>query len=253
MADLPQPATPRPFLAIPAVDLREGRCVQLVGGRPEDERISRPDPVAVAAEWRGLGFARIHVVDLDAALGLGDNLAVIEAILAGAPGPVQVGGGVRDEGRVEALLALGVDAVIVGTRAVEDPVWFAGVAEAYPGRVAVAADVRQGEVLRRGWTEGTALRVEAFLDTLAPLPLAGILCTDVGKEGQMQGMDREGVTSVLGAAPHPVWISGGVTTDDDLAFLEAHGAAGAVLGMALYTETLNPAQVARRWGGEHAS
>jgi phosphoribosylformimino-5-aminoimidazole carboxamide ribotide isomerase len=250
----PQPlAAPHPFLAIPAVDLREGRCVQLVGGRPEDERISRPDPVAVAADWRMLGFARIHVVDLDAALGLGDNLGMIEAIVAGAPGPVQVGGGVRDEARVDALLALGVDAVIVGTRAVEDPVWLAGMAAAHPGRIAVAADVRDGEVLRRGWTEGSSLRVETFMQTLAPLPLAGILCTDVGKEGQMQGIHREGVASVLQGAPHPVWISGGVTTEDDLVFLEANGAAGAVLGMALYTHTLNPAQVARRWGGVPSS
>jgi phosphoribosylformimino-5-aminoimidazole carboxamide ribotide isomerase len=237
------------FLAIPAVDLREGRCVQLVGGRPEDERISRPDPVAVALEWRAMGFGRIHVVDLDAALGLGDNLAVIERIVAEAPGPVQVGGGVRDEARVQTLLAMGVDAVIVGTRAVEDPAWLRTVAEAHPGRVAVAADVRDGEVLRRGWTEGSALQVADFMETLAPLPLAGILCTDVGREGQMQGIHREAVAALLASAPHPVWISGGVTTLDDLAFLEAHGAAGAVLGMALYTETLNPAQVATRWGG----
>jgi phosphoribosylformimino-5-aminoimidazole carboxamide ribotide isomerase len=242
--------TPQPgFLAIPAVDLREGRCVQLVGGRPEDERISRPDPVGVAAEWRAMGFGRIHVVDLDAALGLGDNLKVIEKIIAGAPGPVQVGGGVRDEARIEALLALGVDAVIVGTRAVEDPTWLGAVATAHPGKVAVAADVRDGEVLRRGWTEGSSLQVADFMETLAPLPLAGVLCTDVGREGQMKGIHREAVAELLAGAPHPVWISGGVTTLDDLAFLETQGAAGAVLGMALYTETLDPAQVASRWGG----
>lgn len=252
MSPTPSPSPgdqPSSFLAIPAVDLREGRCVQLVGGRPEDERISRPDPVGVAREWRAMGFQRIHVVDLDAALGLGDNLDVIEAIVAEAPGPVQVGGGVRDEGRVEALLTRGVDAVVVGTRAVDDPAWLAQIAHAHPGRIAVAADVREGEVLRRGWTEGTSLEIGAFMKTLGPLPLAGILCTDVGREGQMQGIHREAVSALLAGAPHPVWISGGVTTMDDLAFLEDNGAAGAVLGMALYTETLNPAQVAQRWGG----
>jgi phosphoribosylformimino-5-aminoimidazole carboxamide ribotide isomerase len=180
---------------------------------------------------------------------LGDNLEVIKEIVAGAPGPVQVGGGVRDEARIDTLLALGVNVVIVGTRAVEDPQWLRTVAETYPGQVAVAADVRDGEVLRRGWTEGSALQVGDFMETLAPLPLAGVLCTDVGREGQMQGIHREAVAELLAGAPHPVWISGGVTTLEDLAFLEAHAAAGAVLGMALYTETLNPAQVAKRWGG----
>jgi phosphoribosylformimino-5-aminoimidazole carboxamide ribotide isomerase len=246
----------RGFAAIPAVDLKGGRCVQLVGGRPEDERVSLPDPVAVALDWLERGFRTLHLVDLDAALGTGDNLALIGAIAgavrASAPGPstveLQVGGGVRDADRAEALLDAGVDRVIVGTRAVEDPDWLAELSGHHPRRIAVAADIRDGVVLRRGWTEVSALRIRPFLDSLASLPLAGVLCTDVGREGRLEGIDREGVVEVLEASVHPVWISGGVTTEEELAFLADRGAAGAVLGMALYTGALDSGSVAARWG-----
>ncbi len=249
-------ANPQAFRAIPAVDLKGGRCVQLVGGRPDDERVSLPDPVGVALDWTRRGFRTLHLVDLDAALGTGDNLSLIGEIAAALRSPrtpgriveIQVGGGVRDAARVEALLAAGIDRVIVGTRAVEDPDWLAGISGHHPRRIAVAADIRDGVVLRRGWTEASELRIHSFLEALAPLPLAGVLCTDVGREGRLEGIDRDGVAGVIDASPHPVWISGGVTTTDELDFLAEHGAAGAVLGMALYTGALDPDDVAERWG-----
>jgi phosphoribosyl isomerase A len=237
------------FTAIPAVDLRAGRCVQLVGGRPDHERVSLPDPVAVARRWRETGFRTLHVVDLDAALGAGDNLDLVARIAREVPGDLQVGGGVRDLERARALLDAGADRIIVGTRAVEDPAWLAELAEHHPRRIAVAADIRDGVVLRRGWTEASPLRILPFLDSLAPIPLAGILCTDVGREGRLEGIDPEGVRGVLEGSSHPVWISGGVTTPEELDFLATHGAAGAVLGMALYTGALDPERVAAAWGG----
>ncbi len=142
---------------------------------------------------------------------------------------------------------------MVGTRALDDPAWLAALAARHPHRVTVAADTRDGEVLRKGWTEGSGLRVADFLVRLADLPLAGVLATDVGREGKQEGIDRDGVTHTVRASPHPVWISGGVTTTDELAWLEDIDAAGAVLGMALYTGTLNAEDVARRWGGSDAS
>lgn len=237
------------MIAIPAVDLREGRCVQLVGGRPEEERVSLPDPVAVAKRWRAAGFSTLHVVDLDAALGRGDNLDMVARIARESPGNLQVGGGIRNEERAEVLLAEGVDRIIVGTRAVDDPDWLSQLARTHPGRVAVAADIRDGIVLRKGWTEGSGMEIETFLKTLTPLPLAGVLCTDVGREGRVEGIDRRGVEAVITASPHPVWISGGVTTVDELRFLRDRDAAGAVLGMALYTGALNADQVAEEFGG----
>lgn len=243
-------ATPPPtgFQAIPAVDLKGGRCVQLVGGRPEEERVSLPDPVAVARRWWETGFRTLHVVDLDAALGSGDNRKLVEAMVEALPFTIQVGGGIRTGERARKLLELGVQRIIVGTRAVEDPDWLNTLARTHPGQVVVAADIRDGLVLSKGWTEASGRRIEDFLASLATLPLAGILCTDVGREGRVEGMDRPGVQHVLQSSTHPVWISGGVSTMADLRFLDQEGAAGAVLGMALYTEALNANQVAKEFG-----
>ncbi|TVR65562.1 MAG: 1-(5-phosphoribosyl)-5-[(5-phosphoribosylamino)methylideneamino] imidazole-4-carboxamide isomerase [Gemmatimonadales bacterium] len=237
------------FQAIPAVDLKGGRCVQLVGGRPEEEKVSLPDPVAVARRWSELGYRTLHVVDLDAALGSGDNAGLVAQVVEATDAVVQVGGGIRDDARAEALLEAGVDRIIVGTRAVEEPAWLAELAGRHPGAVVVAADIRDGLVLRRGWTRSSDLAVVSFLEGLASLPLAGALCTDVGREGRLQGMDREEVARIIAQAPHPIWISGGVSTLDDLRFLKRRGAAGAVLGMALYTGALDEKQVAEEFGG----
>jgi phosphoribosylformimino-5-aminoimidazole carboxamide ribotide isomerase len=223
-----------------------------VGGRPEDERVSLPDPVAVALDWRNRGFRSLHVVDLDAALGQGDNRTLIREIARESRVDLQAGGGVRDREAVEELLDAGVDRVVVGTRAVDDPEWLGEIAEAHPHRVMVAADVRDGIVLRKGWTEGSGLELTRFLDRLALLPLGGILCTDVGREGRLEGIDRPGVARALNAAPHPMWISGGVTTLEEMEFLDEQGARGVVLGMALYTGTLDADTLAARYGGDDA-
>ncbi len=236
------------MIAAPAVDLREGRCVQLVGGRPEAEALSRPDPVAVAKGWARHGFATLHVVDLDAALELGDNLEVVRRVVAAFPGTVQVGGGVRDGARVDALLESGAARVVAGTRAVRDPEWLEEVARRRPGRVMVALDHRDGEVQVRGWTEGAGVLVRDVLDRIAHLPLAGVLVTDVGREGRMEGTHRPTLRELVERSVHPVWASGGLTTLEDLEFCQTIGAAGAVLGMALYTGRLDAGTVAARWG-----
>jgi phosphoribosylformimino-5-aminoimidazole carboxamide ribotide isomerase len=193
------------------------------------------------------------VVDLDAALGSGDNLDLVLEIVSATPATTQVGGGIRDDARAARLLDGGADRIVVGTRALDDREWLAALAGAYPGHVMVALDTRDGRILRRGWTEESPLELATYLPGLAALPLAGILSTDVGREGRLQGIDRDAAAAVVAASPHPVWASGGVTTTDELAWLDDVGAAGVVLGMALYTETLNPAEVAARWGGAAAS
>lgn len=237
------------MIAVPAVDVREGRCVQLVGGDPADEPVSLPDPVAAAERWYACGFGALHVVDLDAALGTGDNAAVVERILSATGAEIQVGGGIRDDARADALLGAGAERIVVGTRALDEPGWLARLAARHPGRVVIALDTRDGRVLRKGWTEAADVALDEVLGRLASLPLAGILSTDVGREGRLGGIDRSGAEALIVRSPHPVWISGGVTTLDELAHLEAAGAAGVVLGMALYTRTLDAADVARRWGG----
>lgn len=236
------------MIAIPALDLKEGRCVQLVGGRPEDERVSLPDPAEVAGRWRDQGFRSFHVVDLDAALDRGDNREAIRRVLGATDAATQVGGGVRSSDDVRWLVDAGADRVVVGTRAVRDPEWLTELASDFPERIVVAADVREGEVLIRGWTEESGLGVEELLERLTPLPLAGVLCTDVGREGRMEGIHRESVRSVVEGTEHRVWISGGIRSMEDLEFLEEVGAAGAVLGMALYTGVLDGDSVAKEYG-----
>ena len=234
--------------AIPAIDLREGACVQLVGGEYADERVRITDVVSVCRKWKDAGLLWQHVVDLDAATGRGNNRKVIEQ-LAREPGvTLQVGGGVRDDASVEALIDLGVSRVVVGTRAVEDAAWLERTALRFPGRLVVAADVRGDTVVTRGWTIATELKIDTFLSRLEEVPLGGVLVTAVHVEGQLKGVDRELMERVASKSPWPLIASGGVTTMDDLRALAKAGASAAVIGMALYTGRLDPLLLAAEFG-----
>jgi phosphoribosylformimino-5-aminoimidazole carboxamide ribotide isomerase len=235
------------LIAYAAIDLKGGRVVQLVGGRPEAERVSLPDPGTIAAGWQEAGFTALHVVDLDAALGTGDNASAIREVLAAATVPIQVGGGVRTTERAAALLGDGAHRVVVGTRAVEDRTWLEELAGGWPGRVVVAADVKDRAVVVRGWTADSGLRADEFLHGLDALPLAGVLVTDVGREGRMVGIDAELFNGLAAATRHPLIASGGVGGPEDLTALAAAGAAGVVLGMALYTGALDARAIAREY------
>ena len=239
------------MIVIPAVDLSGGHAVQWVGGRAASERVRLPGPRAVAARFRDVGFSWLHVVDLDAALGRGDNTRVVERLLAERRDTrVQVGGGVRDEAAVERLLAAGADRVVVGTRAVRDRSWLRRVAEASPGRVVVAADARGGSITAAGWTADEGLMAESFLESLAGLPLAAVLVTDVDREGSQSGADETWFRRMSDVCPHPLIAAGGVAHAGDLRRLESAGVAAVVVGMALYTGALNVRALAREFGGE---
>lgn len=234
------------MIAYAAIDLRGSRVVQLVGGRPDDERVSLPDPTAVALDWLACGFVALHVVDLDAALGTGDNSAAIRDVIAAGGGvPVQVGGGVRSIEVAETLFAAGAARVVVGTRAIEDAAWLDQLTVRWPGRVVVAADVRGDDVVIRGWTTGAGLAVEDLLASLSQLPLAGVLVTDVSREGSMAGVDVGRFERLVAATPLPLVAAGGIAGAEDLAALDQAGVAGAVIGMALYTGALDARAVAR--------
>lgn len=231
--------------AIPAIDLREGACVQLVGGSYDDERVRLPDPLQVAERWRSAGFSSLHVVDLDAATGRGSNAAVIERLVS--TGDVQVGGGVRDEATIARWLELGASRVVVGTRGVEDPAWLERVTARFPQRVVLAADVRGRSVVTRGWATQTSLELGTLLARVSALPLAGVLVTAVHVEGQLQGTDVALFTDVVAATKLPVIASGGVTTADDLRSLHTTGCRAAVIGMALYTGRLDAPAIAQEF------
>lgn len=235
------------MIAIPAIDLRDGACVQLVGGSYAEERVRLEKPVAVARRWAGCGFRRLHVVDLDAATGNGSNAAIITAILDDDDVDVHVGGGVRTTTRVEELLAEGARYVTVGTRAVEDPDWLADLAAAHPGAVIVAADVRERRILTHGWSRALAMDVLDFLAEVEHLPLGGVLVTAVHREGRMVGPDLALMDDLTEASDLSIIASGGIASRDDLQALAHRGVSAAVIGMALYTGALDPYAIAEEF------
>jgi phosphoribosylformimino-5-aminoimidazole carboxamide ribotide isomerase len=231
-------------IAIPAVDLRNGACVQLVGGSYQQERVRLDDPIEVTRSWERLGFNRLHIVDLDAATGRGSNLALVRSLIAEVAIPVQVGGGVRSGDLVEELLDVGATQVVVGTRALEEVEWLAGLAARHPGEIIVACDVRGRRVTTRGWTHTLPLDILDAVEELNAMPLGALLVTAVHREGQMLGTDLPLMEDVVEASEVPVFAAGGVASLQDLRALEYRGIAGVVIGMALYTGALDPTTVA---------
>lgn len=235
------------MIVIPAIDLRDGACVQLVGGEYAAERIRLPDPLAVALDWESKGFQALHVVDLDAATGRGDNRRVIERLLDRTDLTVQVGGGIRDRESIAWLTDAGATYVVVGTRALEDEEWLAEMADEFPEQLVVAADVRERKIVTRGWTRTMHLDIDEAMERLSQLPLAGVLVTAVHKEGLMQGADLALMEDVADSTSLPVIASGGIATDVDLRLLDDRGVSAAVLGMALYTGALDARAIAEEF------
>jgi phosphoribosylformimino-5-aminoimidazole carboxamide ribotide isomerase len=225
---------------IPAIDVREGACVQLVGGDYAEERVRWPDPVAVAERWLAAGSRMLHLVDLDAATGRGDNSSTLERILRRAGGRAQVAGGIRSRADASRWLALGAARVVVGSMAFAEPERLAAMAREFPGRVVVAADVREGTVVAEGWARAVPEPFQAALARLDPLPLAAVLVTAVHREGRMEGVDDPLIAAAVHRSRHPVIASGGVGSPADLLRLARAGAVAAVVGMALYTGRLAP-------------
>jgi len=235
------------MIAIPAVDLRAGACVQLVRGSYEQERIRLADPVGIARVWAAFGFSHLHVVDLDAALGRGSNARLVDTILAQRAAAIHVGGGVRSRERIRELLDGGGSMVVVSTRALEEPDWLGDMADLFPGALIVAADVRERRIVTQGWLHtlpGGALDAVAALNDY---PLGGVMVTAVHKEGLMDGPDLQLMTEVAGVSAFPLYAAGGIATIGDLRALQDGGVAGAVIGMALYTGTLDPTAVAEEF------
>jgi phosphoribosylformimino-5-aminoimidazole carboxamide ribotide isomerase len=238
------------MIVMPAVDLRDGACVQLVGGAYDRERLRLPDPVAVARRWRQRGFRHLHVVDLDAATGRGSNDRIVTELLSAGDADVQVGGGVRSADRLETLFELGASRVVTGTRALEEPDWLAGIAARRPGAVVAAVDVRGRSAVVRGWADRLDDDLFDVLRRLAALPLAAILVTAVEVEGRLRGPDLALIDDVLAQVelPPPLIASGGIASFDDLYALRDRGVWAVVVGMALYTGTLDPDRVAKEFG-----
>ncbi len=232
------------MLLIPAIDLKDGQCVRLRQGRMEDDTVFSDDPVEVAGRWVAAGARRLHLVDLNGAFaGAPVNGAVIRAIAAAHPElPIQVGGGIRDEGTIEAYLEAGVNYCIIGTQAVQEPAFVARACAGFPGHVIVGLDAKDGQVAINGWAEVTGYRVEELASRFEDDGVSAIVYTDIGRDGMMSGCNVPATAALAKAIRIPVIASGGIT---DLADIRALCAAdtrnimGAITGRAIYEGTLD--------------
>jgi phosphoribosylformimino-5-aminoimidazole carboxamide ribotide isomerase len=224
---------------IPAIDLRDGACVQLVGGSNANERVRIADPVGVAAGWADAGFKRLHVVDLDAATGRGTNRETLKQLVAAKGVSLQCGGGERDLKTIDELFAAGASEVVLGTKAIEDRAWLEHAAGRYPNRLIVAANTRGRNVTTRGWSETLPVSVTTLVKELNRLPLAAILVTAIDLEGRMQGADVGLMRELALLSRVPLQASGGVGTLADLRDLAGAGVSATIIGMALYTGALD--------------
>ncbi|WP_411964882.1 1-(5-phosphoribosyl)-5-[(5-phosphoribosylamino)methylideneamino]imidazole-4-carboxamide isomerase [Haloferax sp. YSMS24] len=222
------------FEVVPAVDMQDGEVVQLVQGERGTEK-TYGDPVEAARRWVDAGAKTLHLVDLDGAFeGERKNAPAVDAVLDAVDVPVQLGGGIRTADGARDLLERGVDRVILGTAAVENPDIVAELAADYPDGVMVSLDAKDGEVVVSGWTEGTGLDPAEAASRYEELGAAAILFTDVDVEGQLEGVHLETTSRVVDAVDIPVVASGGVASLDDIVALRDAGAAATVVGTALY-------------------
>lgn len=227
------------MLIIPAIDLMDGRCVRLRQGDYQRQRVFADDPAGVAMQWVDQGASFLHVVDLDGARdGAPQNLEPLRRIRDAVDVPVEVGGGVRTTETVRQLFELGITRVIVGTRALEDPDWFADTCSAFPERIVLGLDARHGKVATHGWLELSETDAPNLARQMDHLPLGAIVYTDILCDGMLDGPNFEAMASLAGAVRTPVIASGGVSTADDIRRLASLPVAGCILGRALYEGTL---------------
>ena len=226
------------MIVIPAVDIKDGKCVRLYKGLRDSAKVYYEDPLDVALMWEDQGAERIHVVDLDGAFeGVPANLRVIERMASRLSVPIEVGGGVRDRGTVRTLLDAGASWVIIGTMIVEDYEGFCEVCEAHPGRVIAGVDGAKGRVVVRGWEREEDVDVVELARKVASLPVDAIIFTEVTRDGTLEGVERELTKRLAESVDVPVIASGGVASLDDIRAvkeLEPLGVVGVIVGKALY-------------------
>jgi phosphoribosylformimino-5-aminoimidazole carboxamide ribotide isomerase len=232
----------------PAIDLKDGACVRLRRGEMDDATVYSDDPAAQAEAWQTAGFAWLHVVDLNGAFaGRSVNAAAVAAILGAAKVPVQLGGGIRDLDGIERWLAAGVRRVILGSLAARNPALVRAACRAYPGRIAVGIDARDGFVAVEGWAETSELTAAELALHFEDAGAAAIIYTDIARDGMLQGLNLDSTFALAARVSTPVIASGGVGSLADLAALKsragaAPGVEGVIVGRALYDGRVRPSE-----------
>jgi phosphoribosylformimino-5-aminoimidazole carboxamide ribotide isomerase len=234
---------------IPAIDLRGGRCVRLQQGDYARETVFGDDPAAMAAKWESEGASRIHLVDLDGAKeGRPVNVEAVKAILARVKVPCQLGGGVRDEATIVAWLEAGLDRVIVGTRALQDPPWFRSMVVKYPGRLTLGLDAKDGRVATGGWLDVSSVDATTLALQFDDPALASVIYTDIARDGMLEGPNLETTGALALALKTPVTASGGVGRLEDLARLAELPVEAVIVGRALYEGRFRLSEARERAG-----
>lgn len=232
------------MLLIPAIDIKDGKCVRLRQGKMEDSTIFSDSPVDIAGKWVELGARRIHLVDLDGAFaGKPANAGIINEIVERYPDvPVQIGGGIRDENTIEAYLEAGVKYVIIGTRAVNEPDFISRIAKKFAGHIIVGLDAKDGIVAIDGWAKLSDHNVIDLAKHFEDDGVNSIIYTDIARDGMMQGVNIEATQKLAESVNIPIIASGGVTNLEDLQKLqtiEESGVEGVITGRAIYEGTLD--------------
>jgi phosphoribosylformimino-5-aminoimidazole carboxamide ribotide isomerase len=237
---------------IPAIDILDGRCVRLYQGDYQQSEIFGEDPVEVAQRWYSQGAKYLHVVDLDGAKqGKPQNLQVIEAIARSIPIHVQMGGGLRDRDSILSVLAAGVSRVILGTAAVENSQLIANICAEFPEQILVGIDARNGKVATRGWLTTSEILAVDLAKRMTEIGIAGIIYTDIHRDGTMQGPNIEALRQLAENVDVPVIASGGISSITDLlslTALESVGVKAAIIGKAIYTGNIDLTEAIRAVG-----
>ncbi len=231
------------MMLIPAIDLKEGRCVRLRQGRMDDETIFSNEPEAMAERWHREGAQRLHVVDLDGAIkGSPFNSKAIKKIVDAVPIPVELGGGVRDVSVLKAYFDLGVAFGIIGTAAYKDPSFVEKAISLFPDKIILGVDARSGRISVEGWTEDVALSPVELVERFSGLPIAAVVYTDISRDGMRSGPNIEATAAFAENVRLPVIASGGISNLEDVLALADHsksGIIGAITGRALYDGSLD--------------
>ncbi len=244
------------MLIIPAIDLKDGRCVRLEQGDMATATVFSDDPAKTAAHWAGLGARRLHVVDLNGAFaGKPVNESAIKAIISAVDSdiPVQVGGGIRDLDTIERYLDDGVSYVIIGTAAVKNPGFLHEACDAFPGHIMVGLDAKDGKVATDGWSKLTGHDVIDLAKRFQDYGVEAVIHTDIGRDGMMKGVNVEATVRLAQALSIPVFASGGITNLEDvkrLCAVESEGIEGAITGRAIYEGRLDFAAAQKLADGE---
>jgi phosphoribosylformimino-5-aminoimidazole carboxamide ribotide isomerase len=239
------------MLIIPAIDLKDGKCVRLLRGEEGTETVFSQDPVAVATNWMECGARLIHVVDLDGAFsGKPRNFELIKEIVKSVPCSVQVGGGIRDMETIERYLETGLDRVILGTIALQKPEILTEANSRFPRRIAVGIDTRNGEIAVKGWKETVEFNLKSFLRELKTVGISVVVHTDIDRDGTLEGININAVEEFVRNSPIPVIASGGISGPDDLeklCNLTKVGLLGVIVGKSIYSGKIDLREAIERF------